>query len=98
MTREDWHTIRHHMRTPVLSFVALLLLLGVNVLLGVYAPFRFRNVWIVEAGVALTMVLIVLLVSMELLKEPPVIRLFSGVGFYWLLILFSLTLLDYLTR
>ncbi len=98
MTHEDWRTIRHRLRSPVLCFVALLLLLGVNVLLGVYAPFRWRNIWMIEAGIAVAMVLIVLVFSMELVREPPVIRLFAGVGFYWLVILFSLTLLDYLTR
>ena len=27
MTREDWQTLRHHMRMPVFAFIALILVL-----------------------------------------------------------------------
>jgi cytochrome c oxidase subunit 4 len=44
------------------------------------------------------MVAIVLLVSMDLLDETPLIRLFSSIGFFWMLIMFGMTLTDYLYR
>ena len=34
------------------------------------------------------MVAIVIVVSMEAHKEPPIIHLFSGLGFFWVAILF----------
>ena len=96
MTREDRATLWRHMRAPVLSFVALMALLAVNVVLGATLP--FRAVWVAEAFVVVCMVLTVLLVSMEVWSEPPLVRVFSALGFFWLLILFGMTLVDYLTR
>ena len=96
MTREDRRTLLRHMRTPLLSFVALLTLLAINVTLGALLP--FRAVWMVEAAVTACMVAIVLIVSMELLHEPPLVRLFSVLGFFWVCILFGMTLTDYLAR
>ncbi len=96
MTAEDRRLLWRHMRAPVLSFVALMALLGVNVVLGATLP--FRAVWAVEAFVVVCMVLTVLLVSMEVLQEPPLVRVFSSLGFFWVLILFGMTLVDYLTR
>ena len=92
----DKRVLWRQMRTPLISLVALLLLLGVNVVLGAWLP--FRQVWMVEAAVALAMVAIVLWASMELPQEPPIIRFFALVGFFWVAILFTMTLVDYLTR
>lgn len=88
--------IRQHLRTPFFTMLALLALLGVNVILGIF--FISGYAWIVEVLIAATMVAIVILVAMESLKDPPITRLFSGVGFFWVAILFALTLLDYATR
>ena len=44
------------------------------------------------------MVALILLVSMEVIHEPPLIRLFSGLGFFWVAILVGMTLTDYLAR
>jgi cytochrome c oxidase subunit 4 len=96
MTRDDWAVLRRVLRVPALTLVALMALLAINVALGATLP--FRNVWIVEAGVAACMVAIVLLVSMDLLDETPLIRLFSSIGFFWMLIMFGMTLTDYLYR
>ena len=84
------------MKMPVLSFLALMVLLGINVLLGATMP--FRTVWIVEALVLLAMVLVVLAFSMEVVHEPPLVRLFAVLGFCWVGILFAMTMIDYLTR
>lgn len=99
MTREDRRTLWHHMRMPVFAFVALILLLAVNVAFGIFLPsHRFPDIWVAEAAIAVTMVLVVLIFSMELIREPPLMRLFSAISFFWVGILFSMTLLDYLTR
>ena len=96
MSSDDWRTLRHHMCTPLRAFVALLVLLGINVVLGVFVP--FAKVWTVEAAIAVTMVLIVLAFTMELVEEPPLLPLFTLISFFWVAILFAMTLLDYLTR
>jgi cytochrome c oxidase subunit 4 len=44
------------------------------------------------------MVLTVLLVSMEMIEEPPLVRVFSALGFFWVMIMFGMTLTDYLYR
>jgi len=84
------------MRLPTISFAALLGLLAINVTLGATTPFRWA--WMIEAGVTLCMVLVVLLVSMEVWRDTPLIRVFSMLGFFWVLIMFSMTLTDYLGR
>ena len=88
--------IRQHMRVPLITMVVLLVLLGINVLLGTTVPFPAAGY--VEMGIAAVMVAIVLLFSMEVIEDPPLIRLFSVLGFFWLAILFGLTVVDYLGR
>ncbi len=88
--------LKHHLRTPFFTMLALLILLAINVLLGIF--FIGSRVWIVEVFIAVAMVAIVITVAMEAHKEPPIIRLFSGLGFFWVAILFALTMVDYATR
>ncbi len=88
--------IRAHMRVPFIASLALLALLGINVLLGLLVP--FAGAGYVEMAVATVMVCIVLLFTMEVLDDPPLIRLFSVLGFFWVAILFGLTAADYLSR
>ncbi len=96
LTPEEKRKLMARMRVPAFSFVTLMGLLAVNVLLGATLP--FPQVWIVQLLVLVTMVAVVLLFSMEVLHEPPLIRLFSVLGFCWVGILFAMTLIDYLTR
>ena len=96
LSADDRALLRRRLRTPVLTFLALLALLAVNVGLGATQPFAYA--WAVELAVAGAMAAIVLLVSMEVLKEPPLIRLFAGLGFFWVAILLGMTLTDYLAR
>jgi len=96
LTADDRRLLWSKMRTPTVVLVVLLLLLGTNVLLGAWVP--FRQTWIIEAAVTLVMVGTVLIVSMELGSEPPIIRFFAVIGFFWVAILFGMTLLDYFTR
>ena len=71
------------MNMPLRVFVGLLLLLGTNVMLGVWRP--FPEVWIVELGVLAAMIAVTLLFAMEIREETPLIRMWSMVGFCWLL-------------
>ena len=96
LSEEDQAELWRHMRLPVRSFVMLLCLLGITVLCGATLPVRW--IWIVEMLSTLAMVVIVLAVSMEVTHEPPLIRLFAVVGFFWVCILFGMTLVDYLFR
>jgi cytochrome c oxidase subunit 4 len=88
--------LKHHLRTPFLVLVTLLTLLGVNVLLGIF--FISGWAWIAEVLVAAMMVATVILFAMEAVHEPPLTRLFAGLGFFWVAILFTLTMMDYGTR
>jgi cytochrome c oxidase subunit 4 len=96
LSTTDQRLLWSRMRKPAFTLLALLVLLGIIVVLGAWLP--FRTVWIVEAAVTLAMVAIVLMVSMELPSEPPIIRFFALIGFFWVAILFTMTLLDYLSR
>jgi cytochrome c oxidase subunit 4 len=96
LTPEQRRRILARMQVPLLSFVALLALLGINVLFGATNP--FPQVWMLETLVLASMVAVMLLFSMEILHESPLIRLFSVLGFCWVAILFGLTMIDYLTR
>ncbi len=88
--------LRSRARMPLVVLVASLLLLGVNVLLGALAP--RGDVWILEVLIAMTMVAIVILFSMELLDQPGITRIFGALGFFWVMILLTLTIVDYATR
>ena len=84
------------MRVPVLSFVALICLLGCIVTLGTLPSGRVTSV--LEAGLDLCMVVVVLLFSMEVRHQPPLMRIAAGLGFCWLAILCGIIMLDYCTR
>jgi cytochrome c oxidase subunit 4 len=88
--------LKHHLRTPFLTMLALLGLLGINVLLGIFL--LQGRAWIAEVSVATAMIVIVLVFAMEAHKEPPLVRLFAGLGFFWVAILVTLTMMDYATR
>jgi len=96
LSREDRDLAIRHLRKPVLTFLCLLGLLGLNVTLGVTLP--FEQVWMIELLVVTAMAALIILVSMETLHEPPLVKLFAGIGFVWVAILFTMTLTDYLSR
>ena len=96
LSSEDRALLRRHMRKPVLTFLALLALLAVNVALGAAVPFAYT--WALEMAVVSVMVALILLVSMEVRTEPPLVKLFSVLGFFWVAILVGMTLTDYLAR
>ena len=90
--REFWAK----MRVPVFSFVVLLVCLAGIILLGALVPSRTAS--FIEAGLTVCMIGTVLLFSMEVREEAPLMRFFSLLGFAWVLVLFGMTLLDYLSR
>jgi len=85
---------------PLLSYVVawavLMLLLGLSVLsayldIGIFHP-------IVNFGIAATQAAIVFVVFMRLRGRPQLKWIFAGAGFFWLLFLFGLGTIDYVTR
>jgi cytochrome c oxidase subunit 4 len=90
--REIWA----HMRVPTFSFVALVCFLVVIVALGALVPSRVASY--LEAATTICMVFTVLLFSMEVREEPPLMRFYAALGFCWLAILCTVTMVDYWTR
>ncbi len=93
---EEKRQIWEAMRVPVFSFVALLVFLAGLVGLGWFVP--GRTAAFIEAGLTLCMILTVLLFSMEVREEGSLMKLYSFLGFCWLMILLCMTMMDYLTR
>lgn len=84
------------MRRIVIAWIALVVLLAVNIgvaYLGSGALYGAAHVLI-----AVAMASIVLIVFMELDRGKSLLWVFAGAGFFWLALLFTLTAADYLTR
>ena len=96
MTGEQRRDLTHRMREPLITFVGLMSLLALNALVGWFQP--FAHVWVLNLGVLVVMISVVLLFSMEVIKDPPLVRFFSVLGFCWVGIMFTMTLIDYTTR
>lgn len=80
----------------LVSWVVLLLLLGLSVWsayldIGFYHP-------IVNFGIAFTQAAIIYIIFMRLRGRPSLKWLVASAGFFWLLILFGLSAVDYATR
>ena len=90
--REIWA----QMRVPTFAAVSLLCFLLCIVLLGTIVPGRTAS--FVEAGLAICMMLTVLLFSMEVRHQAPLLRLYASFGFVWLTVLAGMTMVDYWTR
>ena len=84
------------LKTYVLVWVGLLVLLALTCG-SAYLPMGVFNV-IANLGISLAKVLLVMVYFMHLRHANGVLRMFSGVGFVWLMFLFVLSLSDYLTR
>ncbi len=83
-------------RQYVLTWVALLVLLLVAVGTA-YIPLGVVNVGL-NLGIAVVKALLVMVVFMHLGISRPVVRLAAVAGFFWLALLFILTLAEYVTR
>ena len=83
-------------RHLVLSFAALLLLLGLTVG-AAYVPLGAANTG-VALGIATVKAVIVLAMFMDLRNSPALTIAFAAAGFLWLSILLWLAMADVLTR
>ncbi len=96
ITAEQKRELMHRLRTPFMTFIGLMGLLALNAITGWFQ--FFSNTWGLNLGVLVLMVAVVLLFSMEVIKDPPLVRFFSVLGFCWVGILFAMVLIDYTTR
>lgn len=81
-----------YLRTYLLLLILLAATVGIAELhLGAW---RFP----IAAAIATLKTLLIMLVFMHVRESPPLTRLVAFAGFFWLGILFSLTLGDYYTR
>ena len=96
LTPEQRRAIRRRMRVPIFAFVVLLAGLAAIVTIGALGASHAGS--IAEFVIMVGMVLTVLLFSMEVTEETPLLRFFAALGFAWVGALFTMTLVDYLTR
>ena len=96
LTPNDREKIWAAMRVPVFAFIALLVFLAGIIGLGWFMPGRTAS--FIEAALTLCMILTVLLFSMEVREESSLAKFYSFLGFCWLTILMSMTMVDYITR
>lgn len=96
ITPEQRQAIWKQMRVPTYAFAALLAGLAGIVLIGTLAPSHWGS--ILEFALTVAMVLTIILFSMEIVEEDGLMRFFSALGFVWLGALFTMTMVDYLTR
>lgn len=82
--------------TYALVTAALMLLLAATV--GAAMADLGRAKEVVNLGIAAIKATLVVLFFMHIRYEQPVMRLFAAAGLFWLAIMISLTLADFLTR
>ncbi|WGF90943.1 oxidase [Marinivivus vitaminiproducens] len=85
-----------HLREAWLVYAVLIGLLALNLILvhlpiGILRPLLLLAVAAVQAGITLWL-------SMEVKRQPPLVRLYAFLGFFFVLTMFALTLNDYLGR
>jgi cytochrome c oxidase subunit IV len=89
-------TVRPPPRSLVLSWIALMVLLGATVFIA-YLPLGIGNT-VIAMTIAIVKGVVVAAVFMELRERNPLTLTFAGAGFFWLGILLWLAFSDYLTR
>ena len=82
--------------TYTLVTAALMLLLAATV--GAALSDLGRAKEVVSLGIAAIKAVLVVLFFMHIRYERPIMRLFAAAGLFWLTIMITLTLADYLTR
>ena len=94
----EQHTSSEHpaMKTYYIIFGLLIALLALSVLVAELDLGRWN--FIAAAGIATCKAVFILMFFMHVRYSSHLIWLFSVAGFFWLAILFSLTLSDYVTR
>lgn len=89
-------SVREIWFTNLLVWLALLVLLAVT-LLAAHLNLGAFNV-AAALGIAAVKSLVVAMLFMGLNRSEALVRLAAAAGFFWLVILFALTLSDFLTR
>lgn len=84
-------TTKYYWVTFWLMVLLVLTIIVSMVNLGPLAP-------LVALIIASTKAILVILYFMHVLEQPPLVKFFVSIGFFWLAILIGLTLSDYLTR
>ena len=88
---------KHEPMLPyVIAWLVLILLLGVSTL-SAYLDLGFWHP-IVNFGIAATQAAIIFIIFMRLRGRPSIKWLVAGAGFFWLLFLYGLSMVDYATR
>ncbi len=87
---------RSEVRVYAITFVALLLLLGLTVEAARHDLGRWN--FIVAVAIATLKALLIVLYFMHVRHSPPLTRLVVAAGIVWLAIMFALTFADYSTR
>ncbi len=93
------HHAEHHIlpvRTYVLVYVALMILLAATVG-AAFVDLGPLNL-VVSLLIAAAKAILIVLFFMHIRYSNRLTMLFAGIGFFWLIILFTQTLADYLTR
>lgn len=88
--------MEHSVRTYLIVWAALLLLFAITwgsayIHLGTLST-------AINLTIAVAKALLVIIFFMHIHHSSPVVRIFAAAGFFWLTIMFTLTLGDYLTR
>ena len=83
-------------RAPLLGWVGLLALLGVQIGLA-FLPLGQAHLYF-ALGVAVAMATVVAWIFMELASAPHLARIFAYAGLFWVMVLFALGGSDYATR
>jgi cytochrome c oxidase subunit 4 len=93
------HHVKHHV-IPVRTYVTIYVILMVLLALTVGAAFIDLGPLnlLVALAIAVTKAVLIVLFFMHIRYASRLSMLFAGIGFFWLLILFSQTLTDYFTR
>ena len=85
-----------NIKTLLWTYLALMALLALTagsafIEMGIFNP-------ILNIGIAAAKTILIVLFFMHLKSGSSVVRLAAGAGFFWLLLLFGLSLSDYLSR
>jgi cytochrome c oxidase subunit 4 len=83
-------------RRMILTWVALMMLLGLN-MGSAFLPLGNWNL-VLNLAFAAAKALLIMAVFMQLARRSGLMRIVAATGFLWLAFLFTLSLADYLTR
>jgi len=83
-------------KTYVIVYIALMILLGLTIVAGQFALGVFNTV--IAISIAAIKMLLIMLFFMHVRSSGRLTWIVAGAAFFWLSILFGLTLTDFVTR